>query len=226
MFIFVLLASAWPAAQDTPVSLSSTEIIRRVATANAVRTARLRSYRSTRLYVVDYQGFGGDRHATMTVNVDYQAGQKNFSILSEDGSKLLLNRVIRKALESEQEANTEAMRRRSALTEENYTFEFVTTETVDGRSFYVLQATPRRKDKYLYDGKVWIDATEFAIARIESQPAKNPSFWVTGATIVHSNRNVQGIWLPSKTESTSKVRFGGHALLTIDYGKYDSLVSQ
>src|SRR3954465_10657796 len=123
------------AAQDTPAG-SANEIIRKVATANAVRTARLRSYRSTRLYVVDYKGFGGDRHATMTVNVDYQAGQKSFSILAEDGSKLLLNRVIRKALESEEEANTDEMRRRSALTEENYTFEFITTETNDGRAFY------------------------------------------------------------------------------------------
>jgi outer membrane lipoprotein-sorting protein len=224
--LFVIVAGVCAAAQDRPASLSANEIMRRVATANALRTARLRSYSSTRLYEVDYKGFGGDRHAKMSVNVTYQAGHKSFSVVSEEGSKLLLNRVIRKALESEEEAGSEEMRRRSALTEENYTFEFVTTESIDGSWFYVLQARPKRKDKYLYDGKVWIDATDFAIARIESQPAKNPSFWVTGASIKHSNRSVQGIWLPAKTESTSKVRFGGHAVLTIDYGKYENLVAE
>src|SRR3954466_6695764 len=87
-------------AQDAP-TLSANEIIRRVATANSVRTARLRHYESTRLYEVDYKGFGGDRHAKMTVKIDYQAGRKVFSVVSEDGSKLLLNHVVRKAMDSE-----------------------------------------------------------------------------------------------------------------------------
>ena len=225
--VLVLLAvvAAASAAQVPPPGLSANDIIRKVTTANAVRTARLRSYHSTRLYEVDYRGFGGDRHAKMTVNIDYQAGKKTFTVVSEDGSKLLLNRVVRKALESEEEAASEEMRRRSALTLENYTFEFVTTEVIDGRESYVLLARPKRKDKYLYEGKVWIDAMDFAIARIASQPAKSPSFWIAGANIVHSNQSVQGIWLPKKTESTSRVRFGGHALLTIDYGKYETLVA-
>ena len=226
VFGFIIIAASVFAAQDSPASLSANEIIRRVANANAVRTARLRHYRSTRRYEVDYKGFGGDRHAQMTVDVDYQSGKKSFIVVSEDGSKLLLNRVIRKALESEEEASSDEMRRRSALTEENYTFEFVTTEAIERKPFYVLLALPKRKDKFLYDGKVWIDATDFAIARIDSQPAKNPSFWVTGATIVHVNRSVQGIWLPARTESSSKVRFGGRAVLTIDYGNYDTFIAQ
>lgn len=223
MFLFVLLTCTALLSQAAAPP-SANDIIHRVSTANAVRTARLRSYRSTRVYEVDYKGFGGDRHATMTVTIDYQAGKKNFTVVKEEGSKLLLNRVVRKALESEQEATTDEMRRRSELTEANYTFELVGTETADDKPFFVLQVKPRRKDKYLYDGKVWIDATDYAIARIEVQPAKNPSFWITGVTISHSNRCVNGIWLPAKNESTSKVRFGGHAMLKIDYGNYDSVV--
>src|SRR5947209_12332721 len=100
VFMLFVIAAAASAAQDASRTPSANEIIRKVATANAVRTARLRSYRSTRVYEVDYKGFGGDRHARMTVNVDYEAGKKSFTVVSEDGSKLLLNRVIRKALES------------------------------------------------------------------------------------------------------------------------------
>ena len=203
---------------------SAPDIIRKVATANAVRMARLRSYRSTRVYIVDYQGFGGDRHARMTVMVDYSAGKKNFTVVKEEGSKLLLNRVVRKALESEQEAASDDMRRRSELTEANYSFEFVATEAAADKTLFVLRAIPKRKDKYLYDGKIWIDATDYAVTRIEAEPAKNPSFWITGATISHSNRDLNGIWLPARNESSSKVRLGGRATLTIEYGDYDSVV--
>jgi hypothetical protein len=215
-----------PSAAQAPTAPSVAEIIHKLATANAVRMARLRSYTSTRVYVVDYKGFGGDRHARMTVNVEYHAGKKNFVVVKEEGSKLLLNRVIHKALESEQEAAGDDMRRRSEMTEANYSFQFVTREENDGREFFVLQVSPKRKDKYLFDGKIWIDATEYAVAHMEGQPAKNPSFWITSATISHFNRSVNGIWLPSRNESTSKVRLGGHALLTIDYGNYDTFVAE
>ena len=216
--LFLSAQSAGPA--------SAADIIRHVATANAVRMARLRSYRSTRVYEVDYKGLGGDRHARMTLTIDYQAGKKSFTVLKEEGSKLLLNRVIRKAIESEQEATTDEMRRRSELSEANYNFELLNSENDGQAQQLVLRVIPKRKDKYLYDGKVWIDATDYAIARIEASPAKNPSFWITGATISHTNRSVNGIWLPAKNQSTSKVRLGGHATLTIDYGSYDSLVAE
>ena len=219
----ILFLALSAVAQDPQPDLSANEIIRRVATANAVRTARLRQYQSTRVYEVDYKGFGGDRHAKMTVKIDYRDGRKDFSVLSEEGSKLLLNRVVRKALESEQEAATDAMRNRSALTETNYSFQLLTTENSDGKTYYVLQVSPRRKDKYLYDGRIWIDAAEFALARVEAQPAKNPSFWISSATIQHTNQNFSGIWLPAHNTSTSKIRLGGRASLTIDYGKYETL---
>ncbi len=162
----------------------------------------------------------------MTVTIDYRAGKKNFTVLNEEGSKLLLNRVIRKALESEQEATTDEMRRRSELTEANYSFDLVGTESTADKNLFILQVTPKRKDKYLYDGKIWIDAADYAVARIEAQPAKNPSFWITGATIFHANRAVNGIWLPARNQSSSKVRLGGRATLTIDYGNYESLVAE
>lgn len=220
---FLIGCAAIAAAQDASPAPSANEIIRKVTTANAVRSARLHAYSSTRVYEVDYKGFGGDRHAKMVVKADYAAEKKSFRIVSEEGSKLLLNRVIRKALESEEEAASNEMRNRSALTELNYAFELVGNQMEDGKPYFVLQVKPRRKDKYLYDGRVWIDATDYAIARVEAQPAKNPSFWITGATIDHRNMSVRGIWLPAVNHSTSKIRLGGKATMTIDYGKYEEL---
>src|SRR4051812_19600223 len=187
----ILCAVTSAAAEDAQANPSAGEIIRKLTAANEQRTNRLKSYRSTRTYEVEYKGFGGDRHAKMIVTATYAAQQKSFHVVSEEGSKLLLNRVIRKALESEQEAATAEMRSRSALTEANYSFEFLTREVADGKTSFVLQVKPKRKDKYLYDGKIWIDASEFALARVEAEPARNPSFWITSATIEHINRSVR-----------------------------------
>jgi hypothetical protein len=227
--VLILSVSVFPQVPqppDPPTLPSANEIIRKVATANAVRTARLQSYRSTRIYEVEYKGLGSERHARMVVSASFADGRKSFHVISEEGSKLLLNRVIRKALESEEEAATDEMRARSGLTEANYTFEFLKSEVSDGRPCFVLRVLPKRKDKFLYDGKVWIDAADFAIVRVEAQPAKNPSFWITGATIEHHNVDVRGIWLPASNRSTSKVRLGGKAMLTIDYGKYEEIMTR
>ena len=217
----LLISSAAPAQSVAPV-LSIDEIISKLNVANAERAARLHAYRSTRVYENDYKGFGGDRHAKMTVEVNYRDGSKAFKILSEGGSGLLLKHVLHKLLESEMEANTEEQRRRTALNNENYSFTLLGIEVTDGRNCYV-EVKPRRKEKFLYDGRVWIDAQEFAVVRIVAKPAKNPSFWITKVDIEHRYTNHAGIWLPASNRSESRVRFGGHALLTIDYGKYDPL---
>jgi hypothetical protein len=42
---------------------------------------------------------------------------------------------------------------------------------------YVLRVSPKSRSKYVYRGKVWVDGTDFAVRRIEAEPAQNPSFW-------------------------------------------------
>lgn len=211
------------AASETPEApvprLSAGEIVTRLTAMNAQRAAHLRSYRGTRLYAVEYRGFPGDRRASMVVNVNYQAPQKTFTIVSEEGSKLLLKRVLRKLVESEQEADQN--RRDTGLTESNYRFQLLGAETVDGRQCYVLDVDPKRKDKFLYDGKIWVDAEEFAVVRIEARPAKNPSFWISSTSIEHRYSKHGEFWLPATNRSTTKVRLGGEAVLTITYRDYE-----
>src|SRR4051812_7157241 len=105
----LLLALTAPLfSQNTP---TAHEIVARMAAMNAARNLALHSYASTRTYKVSYKGFPGDRGAKMVVRLEYSApNTRHFTVVSEEGSKLLLNRVIRKALESEQEAATEEFR--------------------------------------------------------------------------------------------------------------------
>ena len=84
----------------------------------------------------------------------------------------------------------------------------------------MLQVTPKAKSKYVYRGQVWVDGSDFAVTRIEAEPAQNPSFWTKHSEIHHEYVKVQGFWLPARNESVSYIRLGGRATLTIEYKDY------
>jgi len=46
------------------------------------------------------------------------------------------------------------------------------------REDYVLNVVPKTGEKFLYRGKIWVDPKDFAVPRIEAEPAKNPSMWI------------------------------------------------
>jgi hypothetical protein len=72
----------------------------------------------------------------------------------------------------------------------------------------------------LFEGRVWIDAQDYAVARIEGEPAKSPSFWIRGVHFVHTYQKSGPIWFPLATESTTEVRIFGATTLTIEYFDY------
>jgi hypothetical protein len=65
-----------------------------------------------------------------------------------------------------------------------------------------------------------VDAADFAVAKMETEPAKSPSFWISRTLIRYTSAKVDNFWLPREVRSETKVRIGGTAVLTIDYGKY------
>jgi hypothetical protein len=208
-------------AQRASVVPSLPEIVSRMAAMNQARAAALHRYHGTRTYQVSYKGFPKDLVAKVVVKLEYSApDNKQFTIVSGEGSKLLANRVVRKALESEQEAAKPDFRRRSELSEANYEFQFVGNDSEAGRPCYLLAVKARREDKYLYNGRVCVDAADYAVARIEATPAKNPSFWINKASIDSHSRKQGDFWFPSTTRSASHVRMGGDAELKIDYDDY------
>jgi outer membrane lipoprotein-sorting protein len=212
-FSSVGFADGDPAAAALPAN----DIVSRLLLRNAERTANLARFTSTRNYDVSYNGLA-HKQASMQVTASYDHGHKTFSIVSESGSKLLLDHVLHKLLTSEQEAD--ATRNQTALTRDNYDFSLVGSESKDGRNCYVLEVTPKRKNKYLYSGKIWVDAKDFAVTHVEAHPAVNPSFWISGTDIEHRYEKVGDFWLPLSNRSVTKVRIGGQAVLTINYSDY------
>ncbi len=196
-------------------------LVQRLQAANLRREKALKSYSGRRIYKVDYQGILGSRHAEMVVEATYDfPANKKFTIISQSGSKVLLKRVLWRLLESEKEALQEANRARTALTQQNYFFTFEGVERTPQETFYVLKVEPKARNKFLYRGKIWIDSQDYAVARIEAEPAKNPSWWIRRTRIQHQYAKVGGFWLPAHNQSLSQVRLGGKAVLDIEYLGY------
>ncbi|MCI0696003.1 outer membrane lipoprotein-sorting protein [candidate division KSB1 bacterium] len=186
---------------------------------NQQRESGLRQYSSTRTYRI--ANSKGKVRAESEVALEYRASSgKVFKTVSEKGSGFVRGRVFKPLMESEIEAAAGRSRHDSSITPDNYTFELLGEEDVDGHHCYVAKAIPKRKAKYLFNGKIWIHTTDFAVVKIEGQPAQNPSFWIKRVDFVRRYQKVGKFWLPLKDESTSQVRVVGAHVLTINYGNY------
>jgi outer membrane lipoprotein-sorting protein len=207
------------AAQASP--LPAETVARELQERNAQRAAALLQYSATRVYRLQYRGFPSDRDAEMVVDVSYRAPNvKTFTVVSKTGSKFILDHIFNKLLEGEQEAANQENRRESALTSENYRFTSAGYEVTPAGGEYVLNLLPKTRNKFLYRGKIWVDAKDFAVVRIEGEPAKNPSFWIKNTEVRHRYIKVKGFWLPAENHTESVIRLGGRALLSIEYKDY------
>jgi hypothetical protein len=226
------LLTAVAAAQSGPLSasaptpsacplLSAEEVVANLVRRNRERAQALPAYRSTRTYRTVYRGFPSSRTAEMVVDVTFEPpGTKTFTIRSQTGSKLIIDRVFKKLLESEQEAADAENQKKTALNGHNYLFALTGCEMVAGDLMFVLTVEPRIKAKYLYRGQIWVDAADFAVTRISAEPAKNPSFWIKQTQIEQLYSKVKDFWLPASNRSSTSVRLGGHADFSIEYKDY------
>jgi outer membrane lipoprotein-sorting protein len=202
-------------------SLPVEEIARKLEERNAQRAAALEQFNGKRVYRMQYRGFPSDRDAEMVVNVTYRApNAKEFTVVSQSGSKFIVDHVFAKLLEGEQEAANEGNRRNTALSTENYDFTFAGYETTLEGGQYFLNLLPKTRNKFLYRGKIWVDAKDFAVVRIEGEPARNPSFWIKKTEVKHKYVKVDDFWLPAENRTESEIRLGGLAVLSIEYQDY------
>src|ERR1700684_2979462 len=108
----------------------------------------------------------------------------------------------------------------SSITPTNYTFKLLGEQQVGLYRCFVVRAMPKRPDKYLFEGNVWIDTGDYAIVRIAGHPAKKLSFWIERADFVREYQKINGFWLSKRDETFVKVRIYGRKVLTIDHQNY------
>ena len=202
-------------------TLSTDQVVDNLVHESEERVRALQHSEATRVYHLVYRGLFGHREGAMIVRASYDTpSTKHFQIVSQSGSKVILRRVFKKLLDSEEEAAQPSVRAQTLLNRATYDFDLVEVERSTRTLQYVLQVRPKSRSKYVYRGKVWVDGTDFAVTRIEAEPSKNPSFWTKKVEIHHEYKKIQGFWLPVRNESVTYVRLGGRATLTIDYKDY------
>ena len=207
------------ALQNAPPAPDADVIVERMMRADDIRRAALAGYTGMRRYRVENRRF--NKRAEVTVRVScQQAGAKTFEVVDESGSGFIRRRVIRKMLDAEREASTKGEREETRITPRNYDFFLVGTDITDGRSSYVLDIVPKTANRFLVRGRIWVDADEYAITRIEGSPAKNPSFWTSKIQVVHRYEKVGTFWLPVLNQSRAEVRIFGPTEVTIEYFDY------
>ena len=202
--------------------LTLSQVVEKLTQRNAARAKALESYHGKRVYKLEYKGFPKALHAEMVVEVTYNApGRKAFKIVSESGSKLIVKRVLERLIEEETEAQSEAKRLSVELNSRNYKFTTLEHQVNAGGCSYILGIEPIVPNKFLYRGRIFVDEEDFAVCRIEAEPAKNPSMWITKTEIHHQYKKFGEFWLPVENQSVSNLRFGGRAFLTITYQNYE-----
>lgn len=198
---------------ESPVP-SAESIIAHMIQARSENRARLRPYIVTR----DYRLFGKERQTARSeviARVTFDPpGIKQFVIQQASGTGLG-ERIVRQMLEHE----TEIGRNNAStdLSPANYEFRYLREEELGGRRCYVLEMIPRRNDKSLLRGHIWVDAITYLLHRTEGEPARSPSWWLKDARLALVYGDVGGMWLQTSSESSAEVRFlGRHTMLSRD----------
>jgi hypothetical protein len=141
-------------------------------------------------------------------------------VSSEKGSGLVRRLALNPLIASEIETAAGKQHHDSAISPTNYNLEPLGEQQVGPYNCLVARAIPKRRDKYLFEGKIWIDVEDYAVVRIEGHPAKKLSFWIEQADFVRQYQKIDGFWLPQRDVTFVQVRLYGKKALTIDHQDY------
>jgi hypothetical protein len=202
--------------QPAGPSPSADQIFADLVKYNEIRNARLREYSALRIYAVT--DLNGKVHAKETVRMDYVSpDKKTFVTIAEEGSGVVRHLVLNRLMESEAFAAAGQDHRDSSITPANYSFRLLGQEDLGLHHCFVVEAQPKRRDKYLFEGKIWVDSHDFAVVQITGHPAKSLSFWIARADFVRQYEKIGDFWLPAKDETVVEVKLYGKKVLSIEH---------
>ncbi len=192
-------------------------IVACMAQARAENRTRFRPYIVTR----DYKLFGKERDRTKSQVIADVAfvppDSKKYTIQQTNGSGLG-GMIVRRMLANEAEVTKDYAS--TDFSPDNYGFRFIREEDVSGQRCYVLELLPRRKDKHLLRGNVWVDADTYLPRRFEGELAKVPSWWVRDVRVAFLYGKVGGMWLQTASEASANVRILGRSTMVSRDVKY------
>jgi hypothetical protein len=200
--------------------LNLEEITTRLAESEHRKRVDVQDFTVTRRYRLRNSHLAKEASIVVKLTYDKERG-KSFQILQTENADGLGLRVLERVLEGEVQASRLGKNDEAALTPENYDFDLLGTDLLEGRRCYVLGLRPKARSRYLLSGKAWIDADEFAAVKIVGRPSANLSFWVGKPEITQHFQKYGEFWLASYNHSLAESRLLGKSELTIEFSNYD-----
>jgi hypothetical protein len=201
-----------------PVGVSADRILAGLEGENNRRNVLLKEYSVSRQYTLENFRFG--KQAAVTMLMSYrQAGGESYTVLTRSGSESL-NGIIDQILASEASASLPLEKARHEITAANYRARLLGTEAVAGRTCYILELTPKSKNRLLIVGKVWVDTGSYAMVRVEGQFAASMSMLLGAPHISEDFVEVNGFSLPGRVRSVTSTFLLGRTVLEILYSNY------
>jgi hypothetical protein len=151
-----------------------------------------------------------------------------YSIVEEDGSGAIRQRVLRAALEAERSLRAPAELARGALTASNYDFAAGTggqgpqecEAAADG--LVQIGIHPKRHDTMLLEGSMLLTESDGDLVRVEGVLIKRPSIWTRRVEIVRRYARIGGVRVPVSMRSTAQVLLLGKSTFSMMY-EYESI---
>src|SRR5579864_4581179 len=195
-FVFLATVGSWSQVSSPTPNTESADlnlILQRLEEVQHEDPAQSQPYEVTREYKVFH---GDDKQPTSEVMAQINfvpPDIKTYKITQAQGNARG-EKMVCELLDRETESAKKG--HGSEITRKNYDFVFLRQENFGVIPEYVLRIVPKRKDKYLLGGRIWVDASTFHIRRIEGVPAKSPSFWIKDIHITLQYAELNGMWIP------------------------------
>jgi hypothetical protein len=215
--LLALVATAWVFsyplnAQELEAGLPNLDLILDSLERTEMQNpAPSRPYEVTRLYKV-FRGDDTKPSSEVTAQISFTPPHiKTFKITEEQGNPRG-TKIARALLEQEIASAKEGQK--GSISRSNYNFVFLREHNFGEVPEYVLHIIPKRREKGLLLGDIWVDAKTYHIRQIVGVPLKSPSFWIKDINITVQFADVNGMWIFVSVDAIATVRFLGIFTLT------------
>jgi hypothetical protein len=215
-----MLASIFCLAQQPP---DISTIVRGVDASVKNRIDHLAGYTVTEHYAVFRGKSETSPTAEMLVKTTYRKQQgKSYDIVSQSGSGFWRNEVLETLLNNEKLMSKPGNVETALINSANYEMKLDANprEQMNGRDCLVLDISPRRASQFLFHGKVWVDARDYAIVLLKGRASKSAFFLASAAEVTRQYDEVNGLPMATHAQAISASSLLGQTVVKIDYTSY------
>jgi hypothetical protein len=182
-------------------------ILDRMEEAHRQRQQQLLGYESTqRLLAIS----GSDVRAELAGVLSYEAPDRmEFEQTNATGSSFIRTHVLLPIIDHEISSVRPDQFRKRSISRENYRFKLVQDDSSGACRCFILQLLPMRKSEGLLNGRIWVDASDYAIRHLDGYLVARPSFWVRSVHVVRDYAKLGPFWMPTLTHTENQVLLFG-----------------